>query len=672
MAEFVFRRRDQAALDFINQCVEQDHAVRKEYEPTWAENWSNYRVESNQNGLQNSKQFPLATGNMNRLSMSPINFLKTPESHQGVNTLRALLLASLFGTRDYVQADPVGDEDIPKAKKVSKLVMFGLERPGNFRTNFEVLGDSLIFGLGSYSARWRQDIRLVPRRIPVPDPSMPGQFLRNPETGAVMSVLKNVEVPVFDDPVLETDDLFDTWFDSSANRWSDVKRKEKRFRIHSDDLRAMQSDPFWDADGIAHVLTMPPDARASGPDGDSHPKLETENLTQEDIKDIARFGYRGGWIYEGMVPSDVAAEINEGAPKEQQIDHRGMVILRMINGTLVQSIQSPQRYGQIQGGVITVLPTGRGLYGLSPLTIVRYLQDVSDTQLILTTQALIESVYANYIVSGDFGPNFARDFESRRPREVFTTQGEVEQLQPVPKDYAGVQIAVGALSLISQTMRQAMNARDPVQGQMKQTGDPSTATEAQLVTSASMTNTDQLAVLIERDELPVMGRLINDLYYMNLDDESKVFRRIGDEDTTDVSYFDIDCVNDINMVGARLLLNKQAKGNQFRDFAMMISSNPFTAAAMDWHTFVGRYGDEVMEVKGLEQLMIKDPMEIVARMQAAGLANTIGQPKPAPASADGGGAGPGGGSPQRKVRSFPGNGGGSGGTTPTQTAGEAS
>lgn len=671
MAEFVFRRRDQAALDFINQIVEQDHAVRKEYEPTWSENWSNYRVESNQNGLANGKQFPLASGNMNRLSMSPINFLKTPESHQGVNTLRALLLASLFGTRDYVQADPVGDEDIPKAVKVSKLVMFGLERPGNFRTNFEVLGDSLIFGLGSYSARWRQDIRLVPRRIPVPDPSMPGQFLRN-ETGGVMTVLKNVEVPVFDDPVLETDDLFDTWFDSSANRWGDVKHKEKRFRIHEDDLSALQSDPNWDGEGIARCLLEPADERAIGPDGSGHPKLETENLTHEDIKDIARFGYRGGWIYEGMIPSEVCAEINDGAPATQKIDPRGMVILRMIGGKVVQSIQSPQRYGQIQGGVITVLPTGRGLYGLSPLTVVRYLQDVSDTQLILTTQALIEAVYQNYVMDSSLGPNLARDIESRRPREVFTVQGEIDQLAPLPKDYAGLQIAVGALGMISQTMRQAMNARDPVQGQMKQTGDPSTATEANLVTSASMTNVDQLAVLIERDELPVMGRLINDLYYMNLDDESKVFRRIGDEATTAVSYYDIDCVYDINMVGARLLLNKQAKANQFRDFAMMISSNPFTAAAMDWHSFVGRYGDEAMDVKGLEQLMIKDPMEIVARMQAAGLANTIGQPKPAPAPMGEGGAGPSGGAPQRKVRSFPGNGGGTGGSSPSQTAGEAS
>ena len=144
------RPRDRAARDFLNDCVERAHSVRKEYEPQWHENWGNFRVESTAGGSP-SKRNPLAFPGSNRFDVSPVNFLKTPESHQGVNTLRALLLAGLFGVRDYVQAEPVGDEDVEAAKRVSGLVMFGLERPGTFRTNFELLGDALIFGLGSYT-----------------------------------------------------------------------------------------------------------------------------------------------------------------------------------------------------------------------------------------------------------------------------------------------------------------------------------------------------------------------------------------------------------------------------------------------------------------------------------------------------------------------------------------
>ncbi len=653
------RAKDMAARDFINDCVEQAQVVRQEYEPKWRENWANYRVEA-EHAQSPNKRYPLAGGAQNRFEMSPINFLKTPESHQGVNTLRALLMAGLFGTRDYVQADPVGDEDIDAAKRVSKLVMFGLERPGNFRTNFETVGDALIYGLGSYSARWKRDVKFVPRRVPVPDPNNPQEVLRDPQTGSIMTVLQNFELPVHDDPTLETDDLFDTWFDPSANRFDQLDWKVKRFRIRDEELEALRNDPNWDADGIREALATEPSGRALGPDDTDHPKLATENLTMEDVKEVAKYGYYGGWMFEGAIPKDVSDKVGG-------VNHMGSVVLRMVNGFLVQAIQSPQRNGRIQGGSLTVMPTGRGIYGLSPLTVVRYLQDVSDTQLILTVQALIESVYQNYLVDGNHGADFAHNLETRRPREVFTLQGDIDQVAPLPKDYSGLQIAVGALSVISQTIRNAMNARDPVQGLTRQTGDQ-TATETQIVASAALQNTDQLAILIERDELPPMGHLVNDLYYINMDDEGQIFRRVGESEaqTTNVNYYDIDMVSDIHFVGARTLLNRAGKANQFRDFANMIASNPFTAASMDWHKFVRRYGDEALDVRGLEQLMIQNPEEIVARMQAMGLAQLPGQ------SVQSGGAGPNGGAPQSKARRSPSTGGKKGGNTAAQSAGESS
>lgn len=666
MASYGFRPCDDAATDFINDCVEQANNVRKEYEPQWRENWANYRVESTYGTQTPNKTYPMASATGSRMDMSPINFLKTPESHQGVNTLRALLLSALFGVRDYVQADPNGDEDVMGAKKVSKLVMYGLERPGNFRTNFEVLGDGLICGLGSYSALWKTVTKLVPRRIPVPDPSgmSPDGFLRNPATGSIMTVLQNVQAPVYDDPTLTTDELFDTWFDPAANRFDELNWKVKRFRIRDEVLLDLMQDPDWDAEGIGEVLTCDPGEVRSGNDRGDSPKLTTENLTEEDIKDVKEYGYYGGWYFEGTIPREVADKINEG--RQTPIDASGTVIIRTINGIVVQAIQSPQRNGRIQGGVLTVLPSGRGIYGIAPLTIIRYLQDVSDTQLILTVQALIESVYQNYLVGGENGPTFARDLETRRPRQAFVLQGEVEQVVPLPKDYSGLQAAVAALNLISQTMRNAMNARDPVQGIQKQTGEAETATSTQIVANAALNNTDQLAVLIERDELPVQGQLINDLYYVNLDDEGKVFRRIGETDPTTVSFFDIDSTGDITFCGARMLLSRQGRANQFRDFAQLILSNPLTAAMMDWHAFVQRYGDEALDVRGLEALMINDPEEIVARLMAQGMANLPGKA----VGNDGGGEGPGGGAPPEKQRMNTGNGGKTGGP-PGSTEGEA-
>jgi hypothetical protein len=128
-----------------------------------------------------------------------------------------------------------------------------------------------------------------------------------------------------------------------------------------------------------------------------------------------------------------------------------------------------------------------------------------------------------------------------------------------------------------------------------------------------------------------------------------------------VNYFDIDMTTDITFVGARSLLNRTTISNQFRDFANVLSSNPFTAAATDWHELVRRWGDEGFQVKGLERLMLTDPEEIVARMQAMGLSNTV--------KAEGG-AGVNGGSPPKNVRKSPGRGGNSGGVVASQQAGE--
>ena len=104
MANLAIRQRDNAALELIDDCLQQANFVRKELEPKWHENWGNYRVESPYGSEHSDKLHPFAPSGASSLHVSPVNFLKTPESHQGVNTLRAVLLGNLFGTRDYVLA----------------------------------------------------------------------------------------------------------------------------------------------------------------------------------------------------------------------------------------------------------------------------------------------------------------------------------------------------------------------------------------------------------------------------------------------------------------------------------------------------------------------------------------------------------------------------------------
>jgi len=607
---------DQTALHFINAFVMQAENSRLQYEEQWEENWRNYRVEPyfrHGYSYDAGKSNPYGWKNARSIQHS-VNELKTPESHQIGNTLRSVLLASLFGVRDYVQADPVGHEDYRAARKVSKLVMYGTERPGNYRTNYETLGDAVIFGTGVYRAHWVSQTRTVPRRLPVMGPNGP---TLDPDTGLPLTVLQNVEVPVTDDVRLSPMNLWRTWFDPSATRLDEADGYVEQFTISRDSLDELRGSPAWSSEGIARALATKPTGRQMMSKRDE-PKLLTELLTLEDIQHAAAFGYYGGFRYTGMLPSEVARTLG--------LDPKASNTISIINGQLVQKTQNPQRSGLLDCATLTILPTGASLYGLSPLSVIKYLQDVSDTQLILTVQAMIEAVYQNYVMGGGSGagPEFERRLMMRKPREVFTIPGDVTQIAPLQRDYTGLSIAAQSLSMLSQMMRDASSARDPVQGVLAK-GD-TTATEVSTVAASALQNVDSLAALIERDELPRQGRLIFDLYYIHLEDEGRVIKRTGDDEAQSISFFDIDADYDLNYVGARQALGRPQKANQFRDFVQLMLSNSLTAASLDINELVRRYADEAVDIKGLEQMVIKDPDEIVARLQAAGLSGPLQTP----------------------------------------------
>ena len=613
------RQVDRAVVNFQNDWLVQMDKARKQFEPVWLENWMNYSVTPYGAGssVDAWKLGPYKAG----LQHDSILQLKSPESHQNANTVRAVLLGSLFGVRDYIQASPRGDEDADAAIRVSDMTMYSLDRPGNYRTNWDTLGDGVVFGTGYYQARWKFKTRTVPRRVPVLDED--GQPLVNPETGLPMTVIQRLPQIIHDDAELATHSLYDVWPDMSADRMADASGIQYRIRMSRQDLLDKIGQPGWDTKGIHAVLRT-----ESGTSGDSDwpssrdddPKMLLSALTSEDLKEFDGLDVYGGWFYEGELPKDTATKVG--------LDVSATNELISFNGISVYRAMSNQRDGELSFGTISILPTGRGmLNNLSPLTVTRFLQDVQDTQLILTVQALIESVYQNYIISGDIaGPNLKAQIESKKPREAFIVDGEVSQIAPLPRDYTGIQIGVSALALISQTMRNAANARDPVQG-IQQQGE-TTATETQVVAAAALQNVDQLAVLIERDELPRQGKLINDLNYMNLDDEGKVFRRIGSDTSQSVNFFDIDAVTDIQFIGARSALSKAQKGNQLRDFVAILFSHPVMAAHIDFEGFIKVYQDEALDIKGLERILIKDPEEVVARLQAMSLTSGGGAGTP--------------------------------------------
>ena len=609
---------DRAVKLFIDQFVTQAQRVKEPLEPQWRDNWNNYRVEAFTEGGMDAKRLNPYGSDYAGVYLGA---LKTPESHQVANTLLAVLLGSLFGVRDYVEAMPSGDEDIDKARLVSKLIMYGLERPGNFRTNYDVLKDAIIFGTGIYRAGWNHRTRTVPRRVPIDDGQ--GGFVLSPETGQPVTILQNVEVAVKDDYGQWPVNLWKCWLDPSHARLPDMDGLCEMFTISRDDLVAMRNNPAWLASGIDECMRggskgsyMPTIASATG---DIPPKLLTESLVEDDIEPIKAFGYYGGWRYHGMIPSELTDSLNRSGMLDTPIAPNASVLLSIIGNHVVQATQNPQKDGELPYGTITLLPNTDIPYGLSPLSVIKYLQDASDTTFILSITALIESVYQNYLIGGGaaVAPGFKKALEARHPRESFMVAGDVLQVQPLPKDYQGLSIAMQGLGMLSQVMRNASNSKDPVQGITA--GDRTTATEVQTVAGAALQGIEGIAIPIERDELPRQGKLCYDAYYINLDDDTKIFRRIGDDEAAKVSFMAIDGDYDVQFVGYRKALSKATKANDANRFFALMLQDPRIAASVNVLEFAKWYADECLEVKGMDRFIIQDQDEVLANLQVSRL-----------------------------------------------------
>jgi hypothetical protein len=238
---------------------------------------------------------------------------------------------------------------------------------------------------------------------------------------------------------------------------------------------------------------------------------------------------------------------------------------------------------------------------------------------------MIESVYQNYLIGGAASTDvsFRRQLETRKPREAFYVPGDVTQIIPLPKDYTGLGMAAQALQLLSQTMRQATSARDPVQG--ISSNDRTTATEANITSTSALQNVDQLSALFERDELPRKGRHVAALYYVNLPDEGMVLKRVGDRESTSIAFHEIDQDFDIQFVGASSAITQQQKASDFKEFIQLLMLSPLGAASIDFEKASRWFSNNALHAKGLEDLIITDPMEVLARIQASGGGAPIGQ-----------------------------------------------
>src|SRR5690606_10890162 len=197
--------------------------ARFEYARRYREPWEDRAVE----------WYKLYIGYRERAEEGRSN-LHIPRTYEQIDTLRARIVKSFFGSRPYIEFIPKPDNDQvhdavrqaneAKARLASALVDDELERNNIYRPLHDWVTNLLISPLAIMSVRWRYEERTVRRRVEqavlTVDP-WTGVVLPmvDPYTGQPVTQLVVVEQtePEWDDNELQVVDFFDFWVDPKGH-----------------------------------------------------------------------------------------------------------------------------------------------------------------------------------------------------------------------------------------------------------------------------------------------------------------------------------------------------------------------------------------------------------------------------------------------------------------------
>ncbi len=213
--------------EFMVDFLDKSDRKRMRFIPTWNEVMENYLV----TGPRMAELRPFPRANFETPSAFRRPLLKDPETHQIIETLASQALILLLQSPEYLQATPIGSDDYEKARFLSRVLMGVLEEPGVYRTIYEAIKDSFIFGTSILELGYESRERMQMTKVPLID-ELSGQvfgFDMKPE-----------KIRYRDRPLLRTVDIYDFYPDPSGTRIQEnMLGVAKRFRITKADARAL-------------------------------------------------------------------------------------------------------------------------------------------------------------------------------------------------------------------------------------------------------------------------------------------------------------------------------------------------------------------------------------------------------------------------------------------------
>lgn len=602
--------------DFVHGFAEYAEKSKDPYIGIWEEVLGNYLLQDAADyGVSARTKYPLdrrpARGGNLGLAVddttNPTGRLRSPETHNAIESLLAKLMLTLFPSDErYVQAVRRGREDASEARTASDLLQYAFGQRNHYRTFYTALKTMLLCGTSIVQNGWQLIER--PRTI------------RGIGIEAGLEIPESVRIerfPVYDDVRIRNVNVMDFLPDPGADNLEDMLGAGKYFTITASEARRRASRRMYDGEAVEQAIARAAADKAGKRRAARKNRQWQQHLNENDGVHFSDFDQLQGIEYWGEFPGTLPE------------DGERWRVLTLINGVVVRNRPWPLDDYRLPFYDFTMKPIEGRFWGMSPGESVRHQQDFLDFLLCMLADAIVRSVHPPILYNRDDEIDIAKLAEwspdvpiaSERPNDIKTL------------NYSGDKFsAFNIYNQVVNELRSTAGAEGIVQGKALENSRTSKF-EAQAVFQSALDRPELAARYLETECLKPLGRSIILQYQQNLVSSEELARRIG-ERPEPVALADIMADFDIRFVGSRNYERKTQKLAMI-DQAIRLMSLPqfsmwFDHTELGLQLFESMGLDELAETAGTPETVAKNVLMAQLQMNGAFSGNGNGQPVSAP------------------------------------------
>ena len=514
----------------------------------------------------------------NYASGSSQAMLKDSETLVMVDTLLADFLLRVLNPRGFIEAQPVGREDAPAAKVMSKLLERTMRGRGNFLANYLWAKDMALFGTSILAPSWEFELGTRPRREVGID------LFGNEFTSTYQA-----ELPIKDGVRLECVDLDDFFGDPGNQEIERMTGAARRYTVSRQKAASMGEQKLadgstrWIKERVNRAIhSQEPQSSHNNTDRDDSWRQDIDRLGEQ--KSHADYGVMIAYEWWGELPFD---------PRDGQGRHRRITIL---NGVLVESRPSPLSVlRKIPFYELSINPIQGRFRGIAPGAVARYTQDFKDALLICLASSVVRKTNPPVI----FNRTQRVDVNALRNWKGPIGALSVDAVKDLPYN-PPIGDAFAMLQFMTQSQREGSGASDPIAGRGFGSKRLS-ASEASLIAEGAASRPQLTAELAEREYLPALAQGIVEILQQFIEGTEDLVRRVG----TDVEPVPIERIQtefDLKFTGSSKIASQELQ-LQFLERAMSIAGSiPGAAPNFPWAPAFAKYL-EMMDLRDLENMV---------------------------------------------------------------------